>query len=130
MFSVRHTVALALTGASLTPDSFTDAAVNAPDLVRLRERVRVTPTAGIPVGASPVTVTLTSGQVLEYTATALQVVPDDELPGQRTLLEQKFRDLVVPILGSDRAEKLLNTVRRIEKLDVISELTDLTATKD
>lgn len=130
MFSVRHTVALALTGASLTPDSFTDAAVNAPEVLRLRERVHVMPTTGVPVGASPVTVRLTSGQVLEHTATALQVVPDDELFGQRTLLEQKFRDLVVPILGSDRAEKLLNTVRRIDKLDVISELTDLTATKD
>jgi 2-methylcitrate dehydratase PrpD len=130
MFSVRYTVTLALVGASLTPVSFTDAKVNDPDMIALRNRVRIIPTEGIPVDSSPVTVKLKNGQVLENTTKALIVTPDQELPRQRAQLEQKYRDLVDPILGADRAEQLLNTVRRIETLKSISELTDLTAAKE
>jgi 2-methylcitrate dehydratase PrpD len=130
MFSVRYTVALALVGASLTPVSFTDAKVNDPDMVALQKRVQVTSREDIPVNASPVTIKLRNGQTLETTTKALIVASDEELSRQRAQLEEKYRDLTDPILGADRAEQLLNTVRRIETLESISELTDLTAAKE
>jgi 2-methylcitrate dehydratase PrpD len=130
MFSVRYTVALALTGASLTPVSFTDEKVNDPQLVAVRDRVRIIPREGVTVDSSPVTIKLRNGQVLASTTKALNVTPDEELARQRAQLEGKYRDLVNPLLGADRAEQLLNTVRRIETLKSISELTDLTAAKE
>jgi 2-methylcitrate dehydratase PrpD len=130
MFSVRYTVALALVGESFTPISFTDAKMTDPDLVAVRNRVRIISREDVPVNASRVTIKLKSGQILETTTKALIVTPDEELPRQRAQLEEKYRDLVDPILGSDRAEQLLTTVRRIETLNSITELTDLTAAKE
>jgi 2-methylcitrate dehydratase PrpD len=130
MFSVRYTVALALVGASLTPVSFTDARVNDPDLVAVRERVQVISSEDVPVHSSPVTIQLKNGKVLESTTQALIVTPDERLPQQRAQLEEKYRDLADPILGADRAEQLLTTVRQIETLGSIRDLTDLTASKE
>jgi 2-methylcitrate dehydratase PrpD len=130
MFSVRYTVALALVGASLTPVSFTDARVNDPDLVAVRNRVQVISSDDVPVNSAPVTIQLKNGAVLESNTPALIVTPDDRLPQQRAQLEEKYRDLADPILGADRAEQLLNTVRQIETLGSIRDLTDLTASKE
>jgi 2-methylcitrate dehydratase PrpD len=129
MFSVRYCVALALVGAGLTPISFTDEKVNDPDMVALRNRINIILREDILTSASHVTIKLKTGRVLETTTKALIHIPDEELPQQRTTLEAKYRELVDPILGADRSEELLNTVRRIETLREIRELTDLTAEK-
>jgi 2-methylcitrate dehydratase PrpD len=130
MFSARHTVAMALVGASFTPDSFTDTTVNDPAIIAVRNRVQVISTESVPIDGSHVSITLKNGQILESTTSAFLVVPDEELPRQRAQVEAKYRDLVEPILGADRAEQLLKTIRRIETLTSISELTDLTEAKD
>ena len=110
--------------------SFTDARVNDPDLVAVRERVQVISSEDVPVHSSPVTIQLKDGKVLESTTQALIVTPDERLPRQRAQLEEKYRDLADPILGADRAEQLLTTVRQIETLGSIRDLTDLTASKE
>jgi 2-methylcitrate dehydratase PrpD len=126
MFSTCHTVAMALLGAGFTPDSFTDATVNDARTVTMRERVRVTSQEETPVDSSQVRIKLRNGRVLQATVNALVAVPDEELPRQRVRLEEKYRDLVEPLLGGDRTDELLNAVRRIEILPSIADLTDLT----
>ena len=129
MFSIRYAAALALAGASSGPSSFTDERVNDPELVALREKVRVTPVDRIPGPGSPteVIVRLRNGDVLEACIDTLTVKPDDELPAQWQLLEEKFRDVVDPVIGEERARELVDLVRRIDSLGAISELTEATA---
>jgi 2-methylcitrate dehydratase PrpD len=129
MFSVRYTAALALAGSSLTPASFTAAKVEDLAIARLRDRITVIPQDGIPVNASPVTIRLKNGRVLTTTTQSYGAVSDQGLPQQRARLEGKYRDLVVPQLGPDRTKRLLDTVGRIESLDSIRELTDLTTAR-
>jgi hypothetical protein len=92
----------------------------------MRERVRVTSQEETPVDSSQVRIKLRNGRGLQATVNALVAVPDEELPRQRVRLEEKYRDLVEPLLGGDRTDELLNAVRRIEILPSIADLTDLT----
>jgi hypothetical protein len=72
-------------------------------------------------------VRLRNGDVLEACIDTLTVKPDDELPAQWQLLEEKFRDVVDPVIGEERARELVDLVRRIDSLGAISELTEATA---
>jgi hypothetical protein len=76
--------------------------------------------------SSQVRIKLRNGRVLQAAVNALVAVPDEELPRQRVRLEEKYRDLVEPLLGGDRTDELLNAVRRIEILPSTADLTDLT----
>jgi 2-methylcitrate dehydratase PrpD len=128
MFSLRHAATIALAGISSGPSGFTDERVNDPDLVALRQRVTVTPVDRLLGPGAPieVTVRLKNGDVLEACVDSLQVTPDDQLPAQWRVLEEKFRDLVDPILGEERSEELVDVVRSIDTLGGISELVDKT----
>ncbi len=132
MFSVRHAVSLVLDDRTTGPSSFTDERVNEQRLVELRQRVRVNPVARIPNvrEAAEVTVRLKGGEVLQAAVRALMVVPDDQLAVQRARLEAKFRDLVGPRTGADRAEELISLVNRIDTLPSIRELVEKTAPSD
>ncbi|MBO0819578.1 MAG: MmgE/PrpD family protein, partial [Nocardiopsaceae bacterium] len=131
MFSVRYAAALALTGSGTGPDAFTDERVRDPALAAVRDRVRITPVAGVPNIDAPteVRVRLASGDELRACVNSLTVKPDDELPRQWEALTAKFLDLVSPVLGAGRAGELVGLVRRVETLTSVRELTERTAAK-
>jgi 2-methylcitrate dehydratase PrpD len=131
IFSIRYAATLALAESGTGPTAFTDARVQDPAMVALRNRVRVTPVAHIANIDSPteVRVRLVIGEELETSVDALVGKPDDELPRQWETLKAKFLDLVSPVLGAGRANELVDVVRRIETLRSIRELTERTAPK-
>ena len=100
-------------------------------MVTLRNRVRVTPVTHVRNRTMPteVRVRLTNGEELRARVNALAVKPDNELPRQWETLKAKFGGLVSPILGTHRADQIIALVQRIETLESIRELTDLTSTK-
>jgi 2-methylcitrate dehydratase PrpD len=123
-FSLRHTAAMVLAGVDTSAiSSFTDAGVGDPAVVALRERVRVTTDRGSGA-ATPVSVRLVDGRVLE--AAVDLFVPDTDLARQRRLLEAKFAALVAPVLGAPRADELSKSALGVADLDDVGSLLALT----
>ena len=75
-----------------------------PDIVDLRDRVKVVSDPGAPQQDADVEITLASAAARQQAATATPSAPlnDDEL-------DAKFRELVGPVLGPERTERLLAT---------------------
>ena len=103
-FSLRATTAMALLGADTAdPETFTDARMCDPGLVRLRDRVTVVPVAGTRATRTTVTVHTESGQ-LEGEADV--GIPASDVGAQRERLRTKFLALATPVLGRAGAEAL------------------------
>ncbi len=112
-FSLRFTAALALGFGHASETAFTDARVNDPELVRLRNRVTVVGD-GSAADGTDVSVELLDGRVLHEVVNVNEPATDLERQWQR--LATKFRGLATPIIGSDRAEELITTVAHLDDI--------------
>jgi len=124
-FSLHMMAALALAGVDTASEStYSDQMAARADLVALRNRVTVyTDWAGEASGAE-VVLTLLDGQ--RHSAQFDVGVPMQDLDLQWSMLETKFRSLVVPRLGHERTEQLLAACRSAEHLKDVSALLALT----
>ena len=123
-FSLRATTAMALRGEDTSDlGTFSDARVTAPDLVALRDRVRIVTIDKTPQTRARVIV---SARGRQFEAESDSGQPASELDLQRERLTKKFRGLTSPILGPSGAEALSRTVLEVEKLATVSELMRLT----
>jgi len=123
-FSLRATVAMALLGDD-TGDRrvFTDARMADPELCSLRDRVRViTDTRTSPVG-TPVLARLRDGR--EIAGSGAMGLPAEHLDLQWKKLVGKFRSLAGPVVGSERAEQLVEAVAQIEQAASVRDLVQL-----
>jgi 2-methylcitrate dehydratase PrpD len=110
-FSLRMTTALALSGENTFDESlFTDATANREDLVALRRRVTVEPSAKDL--ASRVEVLLKDGRHFEHTANV--AIPVRDLPKQQEKLERKFLQLAGEVVGRNVANEIRMLVRQFE----------------
>lgn len=121
-FSITHAAAVAVVDGAARLDQFTDARVNDPAVVRLRDRVSVTVDDALAKEAAVVTITLRDGRRLERAVEHNKGTPAN--PMSDTELEDKFLDLARPSLGSDGAREL---ARLIWGLDGLSELEPIAA---
>ena len=104
-FSLRATVALGFLGADTSQlDTFTDERMRSAELVAMRDRVTVAPTAGTPPTATPVRVRTRDGR--ELRAVCDVGLPAADLADQGRRLEAKFMALAAPVIGGDRAADL------------------------
>ena len=125
-FSVRYATALAILGAALGPSDFTDAAIGRPDAASLLSAVTVEAVRnGHASDPIEVTVRFTDGTTETALVNPLVPVPADELPQQWNVLSAKFDDLVVPVLGAERAASLRQSVREVDRLGSIAVMTKL-----
>ena len=120
-FSLRATTAMALLGDD-TADmaAYTDARMLDAELVALRDRVTVVPDAGRFATCSKVVITTTAGDRLEAEDDTGR--PADDLAIQRARLTSKFRGLATPVVGSARADALVDAVATVADLPSIREL--------
>jgi 2-methylcitrate dehydratase PrpD len=103
-FSLRATTAMALLGEDTSDlGTFTDAKVGEPQLVALRDRVRITPVESMATTRAAVIVE-SNGHRFE--AEADTGLPATDLRVQREHLRRKFMALAAPVLGAAGAEKL------------------------
>ncbi len=124
-FSLRMTAAMALADVDTASESsYTDALAQRPDLVALRDKVQVVTDWTGEASAAQVVVTLASGQ--QHRAQFDVGVPMQDLALQWTMLEAKFRSLVQPRLGPQRADQLIAACRDAEHLPDIATLLALT----
>lgn len=123
-FSLRMMAAMVLAGVDTSNDAnYSDELASRRDLVELRDRVTVCPDWQGDGPAAGVVLTLKSGQ--QFSIDYDVGIPLRDLDRQWILLETKFRSLVTPRLGSNRAEQLVEACRHVEELIRIGDLLEL-----
>lgn len=118
-FSLRTTAAMALAGVETSdPAAFSDAQVNDPGLVALRDRVRVGFERHIGQGCAEMRIHTRHGEVYEARHDAARPASDLAAQGQR--LRAKFRHLAAPHLEPGRPEVLVELVEALDTLEDVA----------
>ena len=125
---LQHLLAVTLADGTLTFASAHDyARMQDPAVLALRRRIDVVPsaelTAAVPARQAIVAIETADGRSLRQRTYAVRGTPDN--PMKRTEVETKARDLMVPIIGPERAEKLIDAVASLETLRAVTDLRSL-----
>ncbi len=116
-FSLRHVAALAVIGRNTAAiETFSDVGAIDPEITAIRERVTVHGDRQAGDGAY-VAIKRRGGSIAETTFDAGN--PEGNLDYQGERLTTKFRSLAIPVLGSERAERLRHSIGLSETLDHI-----------
>jgi 2-methylcitrate dehydratase PrpD len=121
----QHLVAVALLkGAVSFADSHDVALMKAPEILALRQKIQLTGDAALMDPAAPrgaiVNVTLTDGRQVEQHTRYPPGTKENPLTTEG--VSAKSRDLIAPVLGSAKTEKLIAQLTSLEKLDDIRKL--------
>ncbi len=125
---LQHLLALTLVDGTLTFASAHDTARMAdPDVLAVRERITAVPspelTAAIPARQAIVAIETTDGRTLRHRTVAVRGTPDN--PMDAAEVEAKARDLMEPVIGAERAERLIAAVAELERVTNATELRPL-----
>jgi 2-methylcitrate dehydratase PrpD len=122
-FSVYHACAAAIMFGQAAESEFSDAVVARPDVVALRERVSARVDPALDEDAADVTIGCRDGRELHlFVAHAIGSL---ERPMSDADLERKFRGLVEPVLGGERAEALIERCAAVAECPELGFLTAL-----
>jgi 2-methylcitrate dehydratase PrpD len=120
-FSLRQTVAMALTGVDTAAlDSYNAAVTQEPRIKALRDKLEIDFRTNWAHSVAEMAIQLDDGTTLEATHDA--GIPWPDVTKQRRALEAKFDSLVTPVLGTAGARRLHDTIDRIETLGDIGDL--------
>ncbi|MEO5671998.1 MAG: MmgE/PrpD family protein, partial [Ramlibacter sp.] len=122
-FSVYHGCAVGLIYGRAGEEEFSDAVVNDPGVVALRNKVRATVDDSIHEAAVDVTASLVDGRRIHVRVE--HAIGSLERPLSDAQLEAKFDSLVVPLLGEAKARAVTAACRRLASLANVRELTAL-----
>ena len=117
-FSVYHAAAFALLHGDGSPAAFTDAAVQNPDVVALRQRVVATPDAAIHEASAEIAVVFSDGRRIERSV--LHAVGSLERPLADAELDEKFRRQSAPVIGAEATERLIRLAWQIDTLPSVA----------
>ncbi len=125
---LQHLIALTLVEGTLTFAAAHDyARMQDPAVLAVRTRIEVVPsaelTAAVPARQAIVAIETSDGRKVMHRTTAVRGTPDN--PMDMAEVKAKARDLLVPIIGSERAEKLIAAVASLETLDSVIKLRPL-----
>ena len=127
----QHLVAVALVkGAVSFNDSHDVALMHDPRILEQRAKVTLAGDKALMDPAAPrgavVEMTLTDGRKVEHFT---KYPPGTkENPLNTEAVEAKTRDLIAPVLGAEKSEKLIEQIRNLEKVDDIGKLRPLMTT--
>ena len=119
-FSLRHCAAEAAVFRRIGTEELSDEILARPDVVELRDRVKVVADPALGKQDADVEITLASGRTLAVQVRGNRGTPSAPLDDDE--LGAKFRELVGPVLGSESAERLLATCWRVDELTDVSVL--------
>lgn len=120
-FSLRQTVAMALTGVdTANVDSYNAAVTQEPRIQALRDKMEITFLPDWAKSVAELAIQLDDGTTLS--ATHDSGVPWADVAKQRRALETKFDSLVSPILGAAGTRRLHDAIDRIDTLADVGEL--------
>ena len=125
-FSLRHTVAMALSGVDTAGlGNYSAEFARDPALARLREKVEIDFREGWSQTQAALAVSLEDGRVLRATHDA--GVPAADLAAQGGRLARKFMALAEPVLGPARARELREAVAALDELPDVATIARLAA---
>ena len=127
-FSLRHCAAAAVVFRRVGTEELADDVLARPDVVELRDRVKVVADPALGKQDADVEITLASGRTLATQVRGNRGTPAAPLDDDE--LSAKFRELVGPVLGSERTERLLATCWRVDELTDVSTLLAQTVPAD
>jgi 2-methylcitrate dehydratase PrpD len=110
-FSVYHACAAAMLFGQAGEAEFSDAVARRPDVIALRDRVHAKVDAAIDESAADVTIHCSDGRRLHLRVE--DAIGSLQRPMSDSDLERKFHGLVDPILGADRAARLVDVCRTL-----------------
>jgi 2-methylcitrate dehydratase PrpD len=110
-FSVYHGCAVGLIHGRAGEEEFSDAVVNDPAVIALRNKVQATVDDSIKEEAVQVTAVLKDGRRIEVRVD--HAIGSVENPLSDAQLQAKFAALVVPVLGQDRCAAITNHWRSL-----------------
>ncbi len=126
--SCQHLVSLALLkGAVSFNDSHDASLMKDPQVLAIRQKVQLTGDAALMDPAAPrgavVEVTMTDGRKVEHHTRFPPGTKENPLSTEA--VNAKVRDLMVPVLGTAKSDKLIAQLNNLEKLDDIRKLRSL-----
>ncbi|NVN51047.1 MmgE/PrpD family protein [Mycolicibacterium hippocampi] len=127
-FSLRHCAAAAVAFHRVGTEELDEAVLTRPDIVELRDRVKVVADPGLGKQDADVELVLASGQTLTTEVRGNRGTPAAPLADDE--LSAKFRALVVPVLGVARSEALLDCCWRVDELQDVTALLAYTVPLD
>src|SRR5687767_2277390 len=119
-FSVYHGAAIGLVRGKAGVQEYTDAAVNDPDIKRVREAATATADAGVTEDQAGVEVELTDGRTLSVFVE--QSLGNINKPLSDRQLDAKFRDQAVENLEAADVERLIELCWKLEELADVNEV--------
>ena len=122
-FSYHHTMTSILMYGNCYPQQFTDAKVNDPRAIAMRDRITVVADESVPKHAAKVVMTLKSGQV--YTVLTPHSLGSPENPLSDQQLEDKFRAIAEDVMPKAKVDRLLKALWSLEKVRHMGELAEL-----
>lgn len=124
-FSVYHGCAVGLLYGRAGEEEFLDHVVTDPRVVALRNKVQATVDDSIDEAAVRVTAVLKDGRRVEVRVD--HAIGSMQNPLSDAQLQGKFNDLVVPVLGQERADKITSQCWSLATLGDVRSLTALCA---
>ena len=121
--SFQHAMAVALIDGAAYPSQFTDARASDPAVARLRGKIDVTGDDAIAQDACELTLTLDDGS--KHTERVAHATGTLDNPMSDAQIEEKFLALTQSVLGTSRAERLLETLGRLEIVEDMNEIVEL-----
>lgn len=123
-FSLKFTAALALSGSDVGESDFTYESVADPALVNIRNKVSVESADHFANNHScEVFVRLRDNTML--TREVDMEIPEEDLDRQWERLKEKFTALSAPVLGEEKAARLMWTIMALEDSTNVAEVADL-----
>ena len=125
--SVYHSAAAALVARRMTDFEYRPGFIARPDVLALRDRIRVTSDPQIREEETEVIVELGSGK--RFTTHIEHVIGSAERPMSDTDMEKKFRGLTEPLLPGAQIDQLVEACRNVTRLDNVAVLAQLASAR-
>ena len=124
----QHLVAVMLLDGTMTfASSHDEARMKARDVLALRKKINLVPSDALvkakPLRQAIVEIELSSGKKIKHRTRAVHGTP--QKPMTRSDVELKSLDLMVPILGRAKSQKLIKTIWSLEKVKDMKQLRPL-----
>jgi 2-methylcitrate dehydratase PrpD len=125
---VQHLASIAVVDGTVSFEATHDhLRMSDPIVQGVRSRITMMPspelTVAVPARQAIVEIDLANGTTVRHHAKAVRGTPDNPMTTQE--IEDKAHDLVLPIIGSARAGKLVEAARNIETMSSLRELRPL-----
>lgn len=124
-FSLYYCIALSLLKGNANQSQFTDDQVNSAQVKYIMNKVDIKSNPNLGITEAYVDVLINDGTVYEQKVNKPKGYPDNPMTDKE--IKHKFTDLAAPYMGTDKANLLLRTLEKLEKIKDVSKIMEICA---